>query len=755
MHTKLFLLFDVLIFISLHLYAQQQPYKPLRIKEKMVLDGKLNEHAWKDAEVESDFMQYDPSAGAAPTEKSELRIIYNDDYLYIGLRAYDAEPSKIIANALERDFEIGNDDGFALDIDSYNDKSTGLALLTNLLNARWDEEFSENGATENVDYNTFWDVRSNIDSLGYTTEFRIPFSSLRFQTKDTVLMGFRVVRLIKRKNETDMFPKLPANIDNAYTNVSLAREMEFTNLKSKKPFYIIPYAIVNYSQQNVLNQDHSSYIKNTDFITRKNYVQNKLFDKLISNVGVDIKYGLSKNFTADLTVNTDFSQAEVDNLIVNLTKYDVNLPEKRSFFLESQNYLSYTTSLEDELFISRSIGNENERAVPIIAGARVTGKSDGFEMGSLDMQTASIESDSINAHNFFVFRARKFTDSLGSFFGGIIANKINTSGNRASYQSIGTDAVKVFNENVSLSASIAGTFKNADINQFAESSYSNLSLTRTAREGWNYNSAFSLIGKKFEPEMGFIQENDLGNIALGGGYAWKAKEKNKIAYYNMHVNSIYKWKPSFNKEESKFINGEASMSFKNGATIRLTPFEYFIDTLFEVWDITDDIHIPQKKYHMFTADVDILTPQQNTYSAELITKSGGFYGGKRISITPSASYIFNKHFKIGVEYEYDHIRFPAAFSDNGYALFQSNLLRLNIAYFLSSKLSIKLFSQFDDLSNQLTSNLRIRYNPKEGTDLYVVLNQGVNSSRTRLLPHLPVLDAQALTIKFVKAFDMQ
>jgi hypothetical protein len=155
--------------------------------------------------------------------------------------------------------------------------------------------------------------------------------------------------------------------------------------------------------------------------------------------------------------------------------------------------------------------------------------------------------------------------------------------------------VKVFNPNLSLLANISGTFKDADVTDFAKRSYYNLSLTRTAKEGWNYYTEFGLIGKDFEPAMGFIQENDLGNIALQGGYIWKAKETSKTAYYYLHSNTRYKWKPSFGKEESKFINGEAGISFKNGAEIHTTPAEYFIDTLFEVWDITDHIHIPQKQ----------------------------------------------------------------------------------------------------------------------------------------------------------------
>ncbi|MDP9229552.1 MAG: carbohydrate binding family 9 domain-containing protein, partial [Bacteroidota bacterium] len=713
------------------------------------------EAEWQQAEVETDFMQYDPTAGAEPTEKTEVRIIYNDEYLFVGLRAYDSEPDKLINLSLERDFELSRDDGFAFVIDTYNDKSTALAFITNTLNARWDAEFSQDGNNSNVSYNTFWDVASHIDSLGYTTEYRIPFSSLRFKTKDKVIMGFRIIRLIKRKSEFEIFPKCNPDVDNAYFKVSLAREMEFTDLKSKKPFYIIPYVTANYSKENILNDNGNAYIKNSAFIIRKNYVKNKALDKLLSNTGIDAKYGLSKNFTIDLTLNTDFAQAEVDNLIVNLTKYDVNLPEKRSFFLESQNYLSYTTSPGDELFISRSIGIENGLIAPIIAGARITGKSGDWQMGALNMQTTAIEADSIDAHNFFVFRTRKFTDSLGSFLGGIITNKINTGAHAQSYQSIGAGGVKVFNQNLVFTGSISGTFKNADITPFAKSVYYNLALIRSAKEGWNYFTEFSLIGKDFDPAMGYVQENDLGNFALQGGYIWKAKEKSKIAYYYVHGNSRYKWKPSFGKEETKFINGEAGVSFKSGAETQTTPFEYLTDTLFEVWNITEHIHIPQNKYYMFTPDIDFTLPQQSNYTGQLSIKGGDFYGGKRISLKSSITYIFNKHFKTGIEYEYNHIQFPVEFSNNGNALFQSNLLRINIAYFFSSKFSVKLFTQLDDLSKQVTSNLRIRYNPQEGTDLYIVFNQGLNTDRTRLNPHLPVINTQAVTVKFVKTFDMR
>ena len=133
------------------------------------------EPEWQQAETETDLMQYDPTAGGEPTEKTEVRMLYNDSYLFVGFRAYDRHPEKLVRYSLQRDFDLGNDDGCAIAIDMYNDKSTGLAFIVNLLGARWDAELSADGVNLNDSYNTFWDVASHIDSLGYTTEYRIPF----------------------------------------------------------------------------------------------------------------------------------------------------------------------------------------------------------------------------------------------------------------------------------------------------------------------------------------------------------------------------------------------------------------------------------------------------------------------------------------------------------------------------------------------------------------------------------------------------
>ena len=732
--------------------AQQTPYHPLRISTNIDLDGKLAEAVWKKAEVETDFMQYDPSAGAKPSEVTEVRILYNNDYLFVGLRAYDPHPDSIIKYALQRDFQTGNDDGFAFVIDMYNDKSTGLAFISNTLDARWDAEVSADGVNLNDAYNTFWDVATHMDSFGYTTEFRIPFSSLRFEANDTVTMGFRIIRLIKRRNEYDIFPHCDPKIQDAYMKVSLAREMEFYHLKSHKPFYIIPYITANYTEENSLNSLGSAYQKNSKFLAGKDFLRNQPLDKIVSNIGLDVKYGLSKNLTLDVTVNTDFAQAEADNVIVNLTRYEVNLPEKRNFFLESQNYFNYSTTTGNQLFISRSIGLENDVIVPIIAGARITGKAHGWQMGLLDMQTKEMEDQLINGHNIFVFRTRREIDSIGSFVGASITNRLNTTGNHLSSQSFGLDVVKKINEQIIAQLSIAGTTNNIWFGKMQQCMNYNAGISRTAKEGWYYSTDFDYVGKNFLPVLGYIQENDLCYIGGDVGHRWKLKEASKSAYYFLHTNLVNKRKPVLNKEETRFANAEAGVEFKNGAIIKLTPIEYSTDILFENWQLTDHITIPVGKYRIFSPDLEVTSPQKSNYYGELFLKFLDFYAGKRITIQPTFTYIVNKHFTTRIEYEYDRIKFPNSFSDNGDALFLSNLIRLDLSYYFSSPLSIKLLSQYDEISNLIGTNLRFRYNPREGTDLYIVFNHGMNCNVSRLAPKLPVMNNEAVIVKFVKTF---
>ena len=267
---KIHFICSLLILFFCNAIAQQR-YKPFRITGELKLDGNLDEPEWKSSLPITDFIQVDPYPGALPTERTEVRILYNDSYLYVGFHCYDKEPDKIVRFFMDRDFELGKDDGISVQLDTYNDKNTSVLFITNTLSARFDSEVSSNGANSNNNYNNFWDAVSVNDSSGYSTEFRIPFSSLRFEQKEKTVMGFRFARLIKRKNELLTYPKCDSSIQNQWKNVSQAAELEFSNLHTKKPIYLIPYVIANFEKLNKLNSDGTAYKSSDVFLKRKHY----------------------------------------------------------------------------------------------------------------------------------------------------------------------------------------------------------------------------------------------------------------------------------------------------------------------------------------------------------------------------------------------------------------------------------------------------------------------------------------------------
>jgi hypothetical protein len=503
--------------------------RPDRASGEITLDGRLDESAWKNAQPLETFVQFLPKIGAAPSERTDLHILYDDNFLYIGIIAYDSTPSRIIATGRERDIYYGSDDNVCIFLDTYNDKRQGILLSTNPLGARFDEEVLDNGNLFNAAYNTFWDVRSIRTDDGYSMEFQIPFSSLRFQQAHEVVMGIKLLRLIKHKNEFDVFPVSDASVANAIWRISNSQEIIFTGLKAKKPFYLIPYAKANFQASKTWDDNTSAIVKTSEFMHRNNFNSKPGFDKAISNLGFDIKYGLSKNFTLDVTVNTDFAQAETDNRIFNFTRFAINLPERRNFFLESQDYLAFSTGSGMLLFNSRTIGIEKGNIVPIIGGVRVSGKANGLQLGFLDLQTSGVHELQINSQHFSVLRLRKEVWGNGSFIGGIFANRVSTDGRSFNNQTVGFDILKRFRDNKWIAATnLAVTNDKNSSGFFNQSAMANIVLTRAATLGFNHNMSFEYAEKNFRPHIGFAPDSAYVLVNMSNGYIWKWKESKKV-----------------------------------------------------------------------------------------------------------------------------------------------------------------------------------------------------------------------------------
>ncbi|MEO8150166.1 MAG: hypothetical protein ABI723_21205, partial [Bacteroidia bacterium] len=216
----------------------------------------------------------------------------------------------------------------------------------------------------------------------------------------------------------------------------------------------------------------------------------------------------------------------------------------------------------------------------------------------------------------------------------------------------------------------------------------------------------------------------------------------------------YRWKINSQLTETKFINLQAGIDRKKGSSINGTVAEYMEDRLYESNSLNDHINVPPGYYHMFANDVNFTYDEAKSYTAALFTRYGDYYGGKIFTANPSFNYIINRFFRFGLVYEYNRINLPSAYSDNGDAVYKSNLVSGNFMLTLSSKFSVKLLAQYDNISNSYGGNLRIRYNPHEGTDLYIVYNSSLNTKRLEAKPTMPLVDSQTVVVKYSITFGL-
>ncbi len=394
---------------SLSVADAQEPLRLTRLVESIQIDGISNEPEWQKIEPLPMTMNR-PTYPGEPTEKTEIRLAYDKDYLYCAARCYDSDPSGIRVNSLYRD-RSSKDDKFGIILDTFNDKNSALSFWTTPAGVRGDEAIFNDGKTENENWNTYWDVATIQNEEGWFVEMRIPFSSLSFQDEDgRVVMGLIAYRDIARKNERIVFPDLSPERD--IDTSSRAHPVVFNQIYSQKPVYFTPYVTGGFGQTPVLNDAETAY---------------HLKNELARNLGVDIKYNVTSNLTLDTTLNPDFAQAEADDQQVNLSRFSLFFPEKRQFFQERSGIFSFNFVGRDRLFHSRQIGIQDGERVPIMGGARLVGRVGNWDLGFLDMHTARREN--IPRKNFGVLRLRRQVLNTDSYAGIMLTNRIDEEGN--------------------------------------------------------------------------------------------------------------------------------------------------------------------------------------------------------------------------------------------------------------------------------------------------------------------------------------
>jgi hypothetical protein len=710
-----------------------------RLSAPISFDGVVNEKAWDEVSPLPMTVLF-PNAGQPPSEKTDILIGFDDEYLWVGGRLFDREPAKIQSSSKKRDYSLADTDWLALEFDTFNDKENFLAFFTNPAGLRSDMAISGDAVKKsptsspmNTSWNTFWDVKTSRDERGWYAEIRIPFSSLRFEDRGgRVVMGLIAFRWIPHKNELQTFPMIdPKWGDYAMYKPSLAQEVLLEGARGRRPLYIAPYLLAGFGQSFELNVEETAY-------GRKN--------SPVHEAGLDLKYGLTSNLTLDLTLNTDFAQVEADDYQVNLTRFSLFFPEKRLFFQERASTFDFSFDDQDTLFYSRRIGIFEGQAVRIYGGARLIGRAGAWDLGFLDMQTAAIED--LPSENHGVLRIRRQVFNSFSYLGAMVTSRIGSHGDyNGAY---GLDGIFRVSGEHYLSFNWAQTFENGRRNRAGslDPARFRLGWEDRSQQGLGFNLSFSRSGADFDPGLGFEQRKDFTRFGNRILYGWISKQGSFLNSHNVFADGTIFLRNSDQSVESAAI-GPGWHFFTTSAYVGEFAFKAYKESVRESFSLSDEADVPPGEYTFYGLTGYLQTNMGKPFGAEIDLYAGSFYDGWRTSVTFLPSWSLSSVFNLSGVYEFDHVEFP-----DRHVIFTSHLARLRLLATFTTTLSASAFVQYSGAAHGVIANVRLRFNPREGNDFYIVYNENFNTDRSRESPVLPFSSSRAILLKYSYTFNL-
>jgi len=675
--------------------------RPVRIDEPPRIDGLLDEPLWAEIEPITDFRQWEPDNGAPATERTEVRICYDDNYLYIGVRAYDSEPDKIIARTFERDRQVDQDDSIYIDIDSLNDDRSAVGFGTNTIGTKSDYELSED-RTINMAWDTIWYTAGNVDELGYTLEFAIPFFSLRFQPDDEIEMGLNIERYIRRKNERANWPYMSRDYD-YYSISQYARMPGLQGIQRGVNLEIKPYGVGGYSE-----------------------VPGDL--EWTADAGLDLKWGITANLTADVTLNPDFAQVESDNLRINLTRFSLFFPEKRDFFLESADLFKFGLPRSVEVFFSRRIGIIGRKEIPIIGGVRAYGLAGSTNVGLMTMQTGS--SGNFASENFSVVRLKQ--NVLGrSYIGGIFTSR---QGNSTFEDTTwGGDFQFRFGVNSLVEGSVAR-------NSRPETDSGDWFGTVTASQSvdlYDWRVRYTDVGDGFEPGIGFVRRHDQRALITSAHYKprpdWRGVRQLSFGldYQRIENHDRVLETQSFRPGFTATFQTEDVLRIGYSDAFERVPLPFFIGP---------GVMIPAGEYKQREASASFNSNRSRRLSATASYEQGSFYDGDIRSSRLSFQYNPISQVRLSPSIQYDDVHVPGGDVE-------SVIAKLIVSYYFSPELTTRATVQYSSQHEDFIANFRVRWIYTPGSEAWFVYDEG---RRFGLLE--PSLLDRAVIVKVVHNF---
>lgn len=714
----------------------QPPIKLHRLAGPIQLDGLIDEPAWQTVDP-FPLVMYQPTYKGVMTERTEIRVAYDDDHLYVSGQLYHVDPDNLRANSFYRDRWSG-DETFAIVLDTFNDNENALWFYTTPLGTRFDiavaDDAANGRASNNNNWNTFWDVATTRTDEGWFAEIRIPFNSLGFQDEDgRVEMGMIVYRWMAHNNHRYIFPDIPPRWERGSNKPSVAQSVILEGIYRRKPVYVTPYGLGGVRQISELNASDNAYHFNEDF-TRE--------------IGLDVKYNLTNNLTLDATVNTDFAQVEADDQQINLTRFSLFFPEKRQFFQERSGIFEFDTGANgSRLFHSRRIGLVDGQPIRILGGSRLVGRVGEWDIGLIDMQTA--KESGIPAGNFGVLRLRRKIFNAFSTVGGLATSRIDADGGyNLAY---GLDGVVRIIGDQYLTAKWAQSLDRDQLDpgafHFLDAGRFMLKWERRNIQGLSYELEVTRSGADYNPAVGFVRRRNVTFLSPDVNYQSFRGADSRFRriwvgnWSNMHLRN------EDGSVESAWLHPFYWFETKGGATVLLSTAHTYEDVRTS-FPLSEEVAVPIGSYWFHDLWVEANPPDRWFFRPDVTFRTGTFYDGWKTTLSTGATWNLSRHLELRGAYELNLIRF----SDRGQRL-DTHLGQVRIQAALDTHLSATAFLQYNSVADVFSVNTRIRYHFGEGNDLWLVYNEWLNTERRQPVgPMLPLTNSRAILLKYTYTF---
>jgi hypothetical protein len=688
--------------------------RAVRLREPLAIDGRLDEEIYRQVPHLGPFIQQEPNEGAEATEATDVWIFFDDRNLYVSARCWDSQAERIVANELRRDhINIFQNDNFGFSLDTFHDQRSGFFFNTNAVGGLRDLEIiDERGG--NIDWNGVWDVRARRFDKGWDAEFAIPFKTLRYRGTGAQTWGLILRRIIRWKNESQYLTPIPSSYGTSgiYKFSSGATLVGLEAPDDRPVVEVKPYGIAAM----------------TDRRTGSSIGRNETGD-----VGIDLKYGLSKGLTADFTYNTDFAQVEADEQQINLTRFSLFFPEKRDFFLESQGVFQFgnprargitgqAPSLSPLVFFSRRIGLNEGQRVPIVAGGRVTGRAGKYAIGALQIRTGDEPQAQATTTDFSAVRVRR--DFLRRSTIGLIAtNRSHGTAGPGASQVVGADAALAFHDNVLFSTYYAQSHTPGERRN--QASYMTQFSYSPDRYGVNLEHLH--VGEGFNPDVGFLPRQSFRRTYGAARFSPRPRASDLVRKYWYEASLDY-ITDTHNVLETRNAVATFRIDFNSSDGVDLEYTDQY-ELLRQPFRIVPALAIPAGSYRFQNLGLGYRLGPQRRLTGSFALGHGSFYDGTKTEAGYNGRLELTTRLAVEPRVTVNWIQLPAGDVT-------TKLASTRVTYALNARAAVSALLQYTSTSRTLASNVRFRWEYLPGSDLFVVYSDGRDTVTQAGIPRL-------------------